>query len=51
MLASRKFRRLFTRSALAILILNELRGIAMVALMWPLWWPVVLAAFHLARGG
>lgn len=44
-------RRILARSALFALILNEVRGVIVLALTWPLWWPAIEAVFHAAMRG
>ena len=47
---SRKSWRFWARIGAAALILNEVRGVVVVALSWPVWWPLITGVFHAAGG-
>jgi hypothetical protein len=43
--------RLIAKIGLAAFVLNEVRGIIVVAMSWPIWWPLITGMFHAALRG
>jgi hypothetical protein len=43
--------RLCVRAGVAVLVLNEVRGIVTVVATAPVWWPLITGMFHAAMRG
>jgi hypothetical protein len=48
---ARKALRFAAKAGVVVLILNEVRGVAVVAATAPVWWPAITGMFHAALRG